>query len=544
MTATREKVLRRAFKQFVAILLGAGILLGGLSVTLYRSEIRAFIGSTEKLERFQVALLAQVIEDVFEGIVSDLLFLTQQNELLTLLDSGADSHAAMAAEYLALSREKRLYDQIRFLDDSGLEQVRVNFNAGAAAVVPRDALQDKSRRYYFTDVFALEPGQIFVSPFDLNIERGAVEQPFKPMIRVGTPVSDASGRKRGIVLLNYLGSDLLGKLSETAKTAFGDFMLLNAEGYWLLSPQADDEWGFMLPDRANQTLAARYPAEWKQIQAQRSGQLRTENGLFTFAALRPLNAGLHSSSGAATAYSSSEKQLAADAYVWFLVLHVPEQRIAEQTESIRLRMLVLAGSAFVLIATGAWFLALAISRRRAYQARLVTMAHYDALTGLPNRSLFFDRLEFVHRNAERYRRSYGVLYIDLDGFKDVNDSLGHDAGDGVLIEVAKRLKTGIRGSDTVARLGGDELAVILSESSGISAVLALGEKLIASISEPIQLEQAAVRVGASIGAAIYPDDGATSDQVLARADQAMYVAKSQGKGVCLAASETSQASDN
>jgi diguanylate cyclase (GGDEF)-like protein len=201
---------------------------------------------------------------------------------------------------------------------------------------------------------------------------------------------------------------------------------------------------------------------------------------------------------------------------------------------IRQRVFLLGGGAFTLIAIGAWFLALAIVRRREYQKRLMTMAHYDNLTGLPNRTLFFDRLYFVHQNAARYGRRYGLLYIDLDGFKDINDRLGHDAGDGVLKEVGSRIKSGIRKSDTVARLGGDELAIILSEIGDIGAAVALGDKLIALISVPITLDQGVARVGASIGAALYPDHGATSDDVLACADQAMYVAKSRGKGACVA----------
>jgi len=534
MAKKQEKLRPHTLRLFFALFLGAGILLGGLSAVLYRAEIHSFMETAEERERFELELLQRVVEDVFDGIVSDLMFLAKQNELRALLVDQEDTGAAIAAEYLAFAAGKGIYDQIRFLDDKGAEQVRVNFNHGAPAIVSDDALQDKSRRYYFTDVIALRPGEVFVSPLDLNIERGVVERPFKPMIRIGTPVADASGNKRGIVLLNYLGADLLDRLLETATTAMGDVMLLNDDGYWLLAPDAEDAWGFMLPERAERSFAKTYPEEWKQIQAAGSGQVHTENGLFTFATLRPLAAAYRSSSGAGDAFAPSERPIDAEGYQWVLLLHMPADVITAYTHDVRLRVFLLGGGAFTLIAIGAWFLALAIVRRREYQKRLMTMAHYDSLTGLPNRTLFFDRLRFVHHNAVRYGRSYGLLYIDLDGFKDINDSLGHDAGDAVLREVASRIESSIRESDTVARLGGDELAVLLSQVVDIVAALALGDKLIDRIKGPITLDQGTAHVGASIGAALYPNHGTTSDRVLACADQAMYVAKSRGKGACVA----------
>lgn len=528
------KLTPATLRLFFAIFLVVGTLLGGLSAMLYRAEIKTFMETAGGRERFEIALLQQVFDDAFDGVVSDLMFLAQQNELMALLADQGDTRAAIAAEYLAFAEGKKIYDQIRFLDDRGIEQVRVNYNAGAPSIVPDDALQDKSRRYYFTEVIALKPGQVFVSPFDLNIERGVVENPFKPMIRIGTPVADASGSKGGIVLLNYLGADLLGRLVDTAATAMGDVMLLNADGYWLLAPDESDVWGFMLAERSDRNFADRYGQEWDRIRAEGSGQMRTDHGLFTFAAVRPLAPGYRSSTGAGDAYAASERPMEAGAYEWVLVLHVPAPVIDASTKNIRLRVFLLGGGAFALVALGAWFLALAIVRRREYQARLIKMAHYDSLTGLPNRTLFFSRLQIVHELAVRYGRSYGVLYIDLDGFKDINDRLGHDAGDGVLVEVASRIQSGIRKSDTVARLGGDELAIVLPEIAKIAAAVALGDKLIDVINAPITLDQGVARVGASIGAALYPTHGTTSDGVLACADQAMYVAKSRGKGACVA----------
>ncbi|MGM0645122.1 MAG: diguanylate cyclase domain-containing protein, partial [Thermodesulfobacteriota bacterium] len=172
-----------------------------------------------------------------------------------------------------------------------------------------------------------------------------------------------------------------------------------------------------------------------------------------------------------------------------------------------------------------WFLALAVNKRRLYQARLEAMAHYDTLTGLPNRTLFFERLHQLHSQAMRYQRRYGIVFLDLDDFKPVNDTYGHKVGDALLQHVAQRLQANLRQADTVARLGGDEFAVLLSDIYDRQAAQQVADKLAAALGEPFDLEQAQVHIGVSAGAAIYPEDSDTAEAVLNRADQFMYQKK-------------------
>lgn len=521
---------------FAALLLGIVMIVGGLSALLYEREREQVMRSTALLERASVRLMQQVTAGVFDELVGDLLFLAEQNELEALVAGDAGARAALAAEYLAMMRHKAIYDQIRFLDRAGLERVRVNDANGAPVVVPEAALQDKRHRYYFSDVIVLEPGEVYVSPLDLNIEHGQIERPFKPMIRIGTPVVDAQGRKAGLVLLNVFGEHLLERLEAAATTALGEAMLLNHEGYWLLAPDPADRWGFMLPGRAERSFGRRFPQAWEQIQRERDGQIRNQNGLFSFVTLHPLHAGLVSSTGAAEPAAPSRVRLDAQSYTWVLVSWVPPAEIAAIGARILRQGVPMAAVTLVLLAVGAWFLAVAIVRGRVDQARLWELAHQDGLTGLPNRILFFDRLGHVHRNAQRYQRAYALLYLDLNGFKGINDRYGHAAGDEVLIAVARRLGQRIRGSDTVARIGGDELAVLLSEFTGTDAIRALGHELIALIEQPIPLAEVEVSLGASIGAAAYPIHGDTPDALLRGADQAMYQAKTQRLGFCFARS--------
>ena len=161
--------------------------------------------------------------------------------------------------------------------------------------------------------------------------------------------------------------------------------------------------------------------------------------------------------------------------------------------------------------------------------RLWTLAHHDALTDLPNRNLFWDRLGQALRHAKRRESGAAVLWLDLDGFKSVNDTLGHAAGDVLLQQVALRLKSRVRDSDTVARLGGDEFAVIMPDISEIEGAEQIASAMITSLSAPFDLPQGVVSITCSIGVALYPQHALTVESLTQRADMAMYHAKNAGK---------------
>ena len=172
---------------------------------------------------------------------------------------------------------------------------------------------------------------------------------------------------------------------------------------------------------------------------------------------------------------------------------------------------------------------IAIERREA-EDRIQFMANHDALTGLPNRALLKDRLSQVLLYAERYSRSATVAFIDLDNFKLINDSLGHNAGDELLKTVARRMVDCVRTTDTVVRLGGDEFVVLLvDQPDGVDLISATIRKLAAAIAQPIRLDGHELTVTCSIGIANYPADGADADTLLANADAAMYRAKDVGR---------------
>lgn len=175
-------------------------------------------------------------------------------------------------------------------------------------------------------------------------------------------------------------------------------------------------------------------------------------------------------------------------------------------------------------------LAIAIDRKTT-EERLVYLAQFDPLTGLPNRNLFLDRLKQVMQHVQRVPGKVAVVFADLARFKIVNDTMGHSAGDNLLIQVARRLQQCLRSGDTVARLGGDEFAFILPNLLKAEDATIVAEKVIASFTQPFEVDGQEVYVSASLGISIYPGDGTDADSLLRNADTAMFQAKEQGPAI-------------
>ncbi|MEO5339008.1 MAG: EAL domain-containing protein [Magnetococcus sp. MYC-9] len=170
-----------------------------------------------------------------------------------------------------------------------------------------------------------------------------------------------------------------------------------------------------------------------------------------------------------------------------------------------------------------------IQARMQLEAQLREQAEFDALTGLPNRKLFQDRLQQAVLANDREKRVFAVLFVDLDRFKWVNDTLGHDAGDQLLVEAARRMKSVVRKSDTVARLGGDEFTVILSDILHECMAELVARKLLEQLSLPFFLKNQEVIISGSVGISLYPGDGITPTELAKNADSAMYQAKESGR---------------
>ncbi len=173
-----------------------------------------------------------------------------------------------------------------------------------------------------------------------------------------------------------------------------------------------------------------------------------------------------------------------------------------------------------------------ITERKIVEENTKHAAHHDYLTGLPNRALFIDRLEYAISLAKRNKYKMALLFLDLDGFKQVNDTLGHGHGDLLLKEVARRLQLLIRNSDVLARMGGDEFTFILNNIDSQENATLVANKIITALSKPFDLDGQICHIGGSIGISLFPDDSIDSATLLGQADEAMYLAKKNGKNTC------------
>jgi len=170
-----------------------------------------------------------------------------------------------------------------------------------------------------------------------------------------------------------------------------------------------------------------------------------------------------------------------------------------------------------------------ITDRIAEAEHLNHLAHYDQLTQIPNRYLLLDRIAHLIEQAERKDNEFALLYIDLDNFKQINDTKGHVFGDRILKEVANCLKQSIRNADTVARIGGDEFVILLEDITDNNDISMIAKVLVDELHKPFTINQQDYGISGSIGIATYPTDGRTTDELLAAADKAMYKAKETGK---------------
>jgi diguanylate cyclase (GGDEF)-like protein/PAS domain S-box-containing protein len=181
-------------------------------------------------------------------------------------------------------------------------------------------------------------------------------------------------------------------------------------------------------------------------------------------------------------------------------------------------------------AVAVWAVYRDITKRKRADEQLYRLAHYDVLTDLPNRLLFMDRLQQLRAMSFRMEQRMAVLFLDLDRFKDINDTLGHAVGDRLLQLVAQRLAESVRGMDTVARFGGDEFVIALGNLRDVAGAEIVAQKVLKALSSPYHIESHQLEVGCSIGVSIYPEDGLELDELLKHADLALYGAKEQGRG--------------
>jgi PAS domain S-box-containing protein len=326
-----SEVLKRTVVTFLPLSLIAGIVI----FSIYRDGVGDYMTSLQKDEKHSVDVMHEKIVDYFRPVISDLMLMSREYEIHVLNED--DEVAALelfSNELLILSANSKVYKTVRFIDETGMEVIRVNRKEGESRLVAEEELQSKSDRYYFKEIFKLRQGEVYASPFDLNIEHGKVEEPSVPIIRFGTPLFYRDGRKRGILVINYLGQDLINSLKEKYEEYYGEFMLVNDDGYWLKGVDPGDEWGFMYEERKEKRFGRVYPEEWQRISKSESGKINNAEGFFTFQTVYPLFEGLRAEGGLNRGSNAAGMQGKDRAYRWKLVSYIPRGVMAARTDLI------------------------------------------------------------------------------------------------------------------------------------------------------------------------------------------------------------------
>jgi len=301
-------------------------------------------------------------------IIGDLQIMAALNIFNDLWQNPEDLETkdVISTVFQKVSRERQLYDQIRLVDAEGSEIIRINLQDSVAMVVAQKDLQNKSQRYYFPNTLKLKKGEIYVSPFDLNIENEKIEIPLKPILRFATPMFNEQGERKGILVFNYLGSYMLKNSESVGNNRFKEhFMLLNKDSYWLKAPEEEMEWGFMFEDKKSVNFQQYYPEEWKIISSKKSGQFENERGLFTFNTIHPLE---YNYSG--IIWSEQEAYNATQEYYWKAVSFVPHDELYESQKRRNIQLFLVYLLLVILNGWGAWVLARSISRRKSAEEKI------------------------------------------------------------------------------------------------------------------------------------------------------------------------------
>lgn len=542
------------------ILALSGMLAAGVTAfQAYRASKDLLIDSAREELLTSTRVLARRVTQVREDISRTLLALARHPAARAALESNDPQAATRLAMLFALPMEaNRAYFQIRLIgaDHNGLERVRVDRDGDTLVRVSGDALQEKGHYPYVFDTLALAVGEVYMSRVGINRERGSHAALDQPAVQLATPVADAAGRLRGVVVVSM---DLNGVFALLAADLPHDFRLYlaNSAGDYLVHPDPARTFGFdkgrrvrvqdefhdtlaVIDGRTNEALIesstgehAREPLVAAFMGAQ--AQVRTEEGRFILGLARPR----------ATVLAELDplrgmmlQIVAGMSLAGILVAAMLARAITHPIEVLGAAVQNFAGAddtpalpverrdeigtlarRFVELRTQIGQQMAELEHRR---SELEHLARHDPLTGLPNRALFDDRMAVALAAARRDNGHLALLFVDVDHFKPINDSLGHAFGDRVLEGVAARIRHNIRESDTAARIGGDEFVVLLPGIPSADDAERVARKIREAIDEPFIIDGRELAVSVSMGIALFPDDGVDAAALAHHADAAMY----------------------
>ncbi|MDH0143019.1 diguanylate cyclase domain-containing protein [Aquipseudomonas alcaligenes] len=545
-----------------------GVLACGLTGYYSYSSSRAtLLKAAERDLLTATQVLGRNLRGNIDGVSRDALMLAgiAQGKALPQAPSAPVREQAekdLAELFRTLMRVHPEYMQIRLISAAGhgLEQVRVDRDGNQPVQITYPGLQEKGHFDYVFDTLRLPPGQVRLSPIVINHELGTHSGVGRPTLHVSTPVAGANSQPGSLIVINIDLNQLFDQLRSDLPSHYQVY-LGNRWGDLLIHPDQRRAFGFdqgrryfmqdEFPD-VQRLLAA----ETESLIGRSEGENTGLVAAFVRLTTNPGNAesfvvlGLAQPEANVLKESNRLGERIIQVVIFASLLAVLIATIASRALTRSLKRINLAVQQFARERRSA---PLPVQRQdelgqlaRSFvqmQEEIVEhleelsrsrnalehLARHDPLTGLPNRRVFFERLEHALATARRNAKPLAVLFVDLDHFKQLNDSLGHSVGDRVLQAVANLLRSATRESDTVARLGGDEFVILIEQLDDPSRVVAVLHKLHERFQLPMLLDGHEIKVQASMGVSLFPRDGDDIESLVQQADRAMYAAKNAGR---------------
>ena len=541
-----------------------GLLLSGLASYYSLSSSKQILIAAAKRDLLVAnQVLGRNLQISLENFANDLKVLSAQSQPVDVLQDAPSSSSEaleLARLFTSMLNAHPEYQRIRLIEakNHGLERINVDRHGITAS----SALQEKGHFPYVFKTLKLVPGQQFFS----EIAPSRLDPDKVLTLHIASPIWTDDQQVLGLIVLSINVKKLFNRLQRELPDYYQLF-LANSQGELLLNPERNKS------QTRSQGPSVMVQTQLPELLALLEGQSNNMLSILPGKREQPTRLAAFTT----VSIEAESKHL-------LLGLAVPEEHILEASRELDQRLIqIIVVLSFITLLLSLWLarnmvrplnqISLAIAHFsknlslqplptergdelgtlardiRAMQEKILGqiielntnqqelqhMAHNDPLTGLPNRRLFFDRLQHAISNAERSGKLLGLLYVDLDHFKEINDNHGHAAGDEVLGTVAHLLGSVTRSGDTVARLGGDEFVILFDEVESRATLLGIAQKLLALLQNRLLINGKDLQVRASLGISLYPQDGSDAQTLLQNADRAMYSSKRNGRNTITSA---------
>ncbi len=427
-------------------------------------ENKAKLIATIESEANLVMLEKNLIQKEFKRLIAD-IFLAKEvvENTINSTDSSEVINDKIIKSFESIVRNKKIYDQLRYLDQNGQEQIRIDFENNDTIIYDKHSMQNKKDRYYFTDTMSTDYESVYISKIDLNMENGRIEYPIKPVIRIATKVKDKEGNDRGIVISNYFASSMFADFEYIANESKGKVYLLNDNSYWLSnSENRHFEFAFMYPETQYLNFMNKFPNIWEKIKNVEQAYIKTDTDIFfseEVAAFSDENTTDH--------YSLDTSKINLGEGHLRVVTHIDKVTDPELFENSKFisAMRIIQNKIHVLLLLLLLSIILAYTLHMYLSQKEETkfLSEHDPMTGTYNRRAGIAKSKEIIRKTRMTKDCVSFIFIDVNGLKSVNDILGHKYGDVLIKSVAKIIKSCIRENDILFRYGGDEFVICVEK---------------------------------------------------------------------------------